>query len=64
MRAGEAHAEVALLNGQFSDALNQLVDLLRRDDVDYYQRARIEARIAEITPYALEQRRRLGPGEA
>ncbi|HQW63412.1 MAG TPA: M48 family metalloprotease [Pseudomonadota bacterium] len=64
VRAGEAHAEVALLNGQFSDALNQLVDLLRRDDVDYYQRARIEARIAEITPYALEQRRRLGPGEA
>jgi len=64
VRAGEAHAEVALLNGQFSDALAQLNDLLRRSDVDYYQRARIEARIAEITPYALEQRRRLGPGEA
>ena len=64
VRAGEAHAEVALLNGHFSDALVQLTDLLRRNDVDYYQRARIEARIAEITPYALEQRRRMGPGEA
>jgi len=58
VRAGEAHAEVALLNGHFDDALSQLNDLLKRADVDYYQRARIEARIAQITPIALEQRRR------
>lgn len=64
IRAGEAHAEVALLNGQFDDALQQLGNLLRRTDVDYYQRARIEARIAQITPVALEQRRRMLPGQA
>ena len=63
IRAGEAHAEVALLNGRFDDALKQLGDLLRRTDVDYYQRARIEARIAQITPVALEQRRRMLPGQ-
>lgn len=57
VRAGEAHAEVALMNGRFDEALGQLNDLLKRD-VDYYQRARIEARIAQITPIALEQRRR------
>lgn len=61
IRAGEAHAEVALLNGRFDDALGQLNNLLQRKDVDYYQRARIEARIAEITPIALEQRRRAIP---
>lgn len=58
VRAGQAHAEVALLNGRLEDALNQLRALLKRDDVDYYQRARIEARIEEVTPYALEERRR------
>ncbi len=64
IRAGEAHAEVALLSGRFDDALQQLNNLLRRTDVDYYQRARIEARIAQITPVALEQRRRMQPGQA
>ncbi len=59
VRAGEAHAEVALLNGRYDDALGQLENLLARSDVDYYQRARIQARIAELTPLALEQRRRV-----
>jgi predicted Zn-dependent protease len=58
IRAGEAHAEVALLNGRLNDALLQLQNLIKRGDVDYYQRARIEARIAEVTPYAIEQRKR------
>lgn len=58
VRAGEAHAEVAVIDGRFDDALGQLNTLLRRADIDYYQRARIEARIAEVTPIALEQRRR------
>lgn len=58
VRAGEAHAEVALLNGKLHDALLQLQGLLKRGDADYYQRARIEARIAEVTPYAIEQHKR------
>ncbi len=64
VRAGEAHAEVALLSGRAEDALGQLNALLKRSDVTYYQRARIEARIAQITPWALEQRRRAVPEEA
>lgn len=57
VRAGEAHAQAAYLNGRAEDALNQLKDLTRRSDLDYYQRARIEARIAQITPVVLELRR-------
>ena len=56
-RAGEAYAEAAYLNGRAEDALNQLNGLLKRDDVDYVQRARIESRIAAITPIVLEMRR-------
>lgn len=56
-RAGEAYAEAAFLNGRPVDALNQLDALKKRDDIDYYQRARIEARIAAITPVVLEMRR-------
>lgn len=62
VRAGEAHAEVALLHGRFNDALLQLNNLLKLKELTYYQRARIEARIAQITPMALEQRRLLPDG--
>jgi beta-barrel assembly-enhancing protease len=58
IRAAEAYADVALLNGRLEDAMNQLRTLTERRDLDYYQRARIEARIAEVTPYVLELRRR------
>ena len=57
MRAGEAYAETAYLNGRAVDALNQLAGLMKRDDLDYYQRARIEARMAAITPVVLEMER-------
>ncbi len=57
VRAGEAYAETAFLNGRAVDALNQLEALKQRDDLDYYQRARIEARIAAITPVVLEMER-------
>ena len=57
VRAGEAHADAAYLNGRAEDALNQLKDLTKRSDLDYYQRARIEARIAEMTPIVLDLRR-------
>jgi predicted Zn-dependent protease len=56
-RAGEAYAEAAYLNGRAEDALNQLNGLLKRDDIDYVQRARIESRIAAMTPLVLEMRR-------
>ena len=35
----------------------QLNTLKKRDDLDYYARARIDARIAAITPVVLELRR-------
>jgi len=58
VRAGEAHAAAAYLNGRAEDALNQLKDLSKRRDLDYYQRTRIDARIEEMTPIVLELRRR------
>ena len=56
-RAGEAYAEAAFLNGRPEQALVQLQNLKKRDDLDYYARARIDARIAAITPQVLELRR-------
>ncbi|MEO5596764.1 MAG: M48 family metalloprotease [Lysobacteraceae bacterium] len=53
-RAGEAYAEAAFLNGRAEDALNQLERLKKSDRIDYYQRSRIDARIAEMTPIVLE----------
>ncbi|MEO8804083.1 MAG: M48 family metalloprotease [Rudaea sp.] len=58
VRAGEAHADAAYLNGRAEDALNQLKGLAKRTNLNYYQRARIEARIAQMTPIVLELRRR------
>ncbi|MFN3704354.1 M48 family metalloprotease [Thermomonas sp.] len=57
VRAGEAWAEAAYLAGRPEQALVQLNNLKRRDDLDYYARARIDARIAAITPAVLELRR-------
>ncbi|MBP7370196.1 MAG: M48 family peptidase, partial [Arenimonas sp.] len=57
LRAAEAYAEVAFLNGRVDDAINQLMFLLKNDDLDYYQRTRIEARIAAFKPISLELQR-------
>lgn len=57
IRAGEAWAEAAFLNGRAERALVQLNTLKKRDDLDYYARARIDARISAITPVVLELRR-------
>lgn len=57
-RAGEAYANASYLAGRPFDALEQLKRLLKRDDLDYYARARIQARIAELTPLVLELRKR------
>jgi predicted Zn-dependent protease len=56
-RALEAHAEVALYTGRPYDAMEQLKRLLERPDVDYYQRARVEARVEELKPYMAELER-------
>jgi len=62
IRAGESYAEAAYLSGRAEDALNQFSALLKRPDLSYMQRARIEARIAEITPEVMElQRRHIRP---
>jgi beta-barrel assembly-enhancing protease len=56
-RAAEAYAEAAYLNGRPEDALKQLDGLLKKENLDYIQRARVEARMAAITPEVLEMRR-------
>lgn len=64
VRAGMAHADAAYLSGRAMDALTQLQDLAKRKDLDFYQRSRIEARIAEFTPVVLELRHRgVKPGQ-
>ncbi|MDQ1119748.1 putative Zn-dependent protease [Pseudoxanthomonas sp. SORGH_AS 997] len=56
VRAGEAYAQVAYLNGRPEQALTQLSNLKKREALDYYARARIDARIAAITPEVLALR--------
>lgn len=58
VRAAEAYADASYLSGHASDALDQLQRLLKRKDLDYYARARIQARVEYITPIALELARR------
>jgi predicted Zn-dependent protease len=56
-RAGEAWAEAAYLSGRPEQALVQLNNLKKNQPLDYYARARVDARIAAITPTVLELRR-------
>ena len=48
VRASEAIAESYFLRGGLTEAMQQLEMLNRRNDLDYYQRARIDARLMEI----------------
>lgn len=48
VRATEALAESYYMRGGVSEAIDQLERLLIRDDLDYYQRARIGARLNEL----------------
>ena len=57
-RAGEAFADASYYSGRPFDAMEQLQRLLKRDDLSYYARARIQARITELTPLVLELRKR------
>jgi predicted Zn-dependent protease len=58
VRAGEAYAQASYLSGRPFDAMEQLKGLLKRSDLDYYARARIQAHIAELTPLVMELRKR------
>lgn len=63
-RAGEAYAVATFLNGRAEDALNQLEGLKRRTDLDYYERARVEALIEAFKPIVLEMRKQgIRPGQ-
>jgi beta-barrel assembly-enhancing protease len=58
VRSGEAYAQASYLSGRPFDAMEQLKGLLKRNDLDYYARARIQAHIAELTPLVMELRKR------
>lgn len=60
IRAGEAYARAHALRGAFEDALLQLQTLASRPRLDYYQRARLDAQIAELTPVVIAVRERYG----
>ena len=63
-RASDAYAVAAFLNGRAEDALNQLEGLKRRTDLDYYERARVEALIEAFKPIVLEMRKQgIRPGQ-
>ena len=57
LRASEAYAEAAFLNGRPEQALMQLQALKQAPGLDYVTRARVDARIERITPTVLEMRR-------
>ena len=62
VRAAEAYAEAAYLNGHAEDALNQLKILSRQPDLTFYQRSRVDARITQLTPEVLALRKRSTQG--
>jgi beta-barrel assembly-enhancing protease len=62
IRAAESQAEATFLRGRAFDALSQLEQVEKRSDLDYYQRARIQAQIARMAPLALAERERYGNG--
>jgi predicted Zn-dependent protease len=58
VRSGEAFAYVSYLSGRPFDAMEQFKRLLKRPDLDYYQRARIQANIAQLTPLLMQLRKK------
>ncbi len=48
VRASESMAEAYFLRGNLTEAVLHLQTLIRRDDLDYYQRARITDRLNEL----------------
>ena len=62
VRAAESQAEGTFLRGRAFEALSQLEQVEKRSDLDYYQRARIQAQIARMAPLALAERERYPDG--
>jgi beta-barrel assembly-enhancing protease len=60
VRAGEAYARATALRGALEDALGQLNMIAQGPKLSYYERARIDAQVAELTPIVLEIKRRDG----
>jgi predicted Zn-dependent protease len=58
IRSGEAFADASYYSGRPFDALEQLKRLLKRTDLDYYARARIQGRLIELTPLVMELHKR------
>jgi predicted Zn-dependent protease len=58
VRAAEAWAQAYFLRGKYEDAMRQLEQTALRDDLDYYERARIDAQVAAWLPIVLRERRR------
>ncbi|HET6586690.1 MAG TPA: M48 family metalloprotease [Oleiagrimonas sp.] len=56
--AGEAWANASYLSGRPFDAMEQLKRLLKRKDLNYYQRARIQADVNQLRPILLELQKR------
>ena len=63
VRGQEAYADAAALSGRPFDAMEQYKRLLDRPNLDFYERSRIQARIADLTPVVLELRKRKIPTE-
>lgn len=60
VRAGEAYARATALRGALEDALSQLNMIAQGPALTYYERARVDAQVAELTPIVLEIKRRDG----
>ncbi len=60
VRAEEAYAQHVFLLGRVYDAVTHLEKLLKNQDLNYYERSRIEARVAEIRPILAEIQREDG----
>ena len=58
VRAAEAYAQASFLRGKYEDAMRQLEQTAARNDLDYYEQARIDAQVAQWRPIVLRERRR------
>lgn len=58
VNAAEAWANASYLSGRPFDAMEQLQRMLKRKDINYYQRARIQADIDQLRPLLLELQKR------